>query len=177
MRSELRWAVLATATALVGCSRPPTPSVGPIDPPVPEGWFADPHELCDRIRQSARAADEGALARLEIPESLWVAASWVGSEAQKASPDSVHERSSREFARWLHLANDRKGRLRLIQALREDSLPARGCPAFEGEPTVAGPLELYSFPDSAGQLRLAGSLARLGSAWRVHSYAEAGAKR
>lgn len=177
MRSELLLVLLAAALVLPGCTRSPAPSVPSAPPTVPEGWFSDPHELCDRIRQAARAADEAALARLEIPESLWVASSWLGSEAQRASQDPAHERSSREFARWLHLANDRKGRLRLIQALREDSLPASGCPAFEGDPVPAGPLALHSFPDSTGQVRLAGSLARLGNAWRVHSYAEAGAKR
>lgn len=176
MRSDLlTWAV-AAALAVSGCTRAPAPAV-PGPAAIPEGWFADPHELCDRIRQAARDADEAALARMEVPESLWVAATWMGSDAQRAATDSAHAHASREFARWLHIANNRKGRLRLIQALREDSLPAAGCPAFEGEPTLAGPLALYSFSDSAGQVRLAGSLARLGRAWRVHSYAEAGAKR
>lgn len=176
MRSDLGLAILAGMLAISGCTHAPTPKV-PEPAPVLDGWFADPDELCDKIRQSARSVDEAALARMEIPESLWVAATWIGSEAQRIAVDSVHERSSREFARWLHLANNRKGRLRLIQALREDSLPASGCPAFAGEPTPSGPLLLYSFADSAGQVRLAGSLARMGNSWRVHSYAEAGAKR
>ena len=176
MRSDLLPAVLAAVLGATACTRSPAPP-GPGPVAVPEGWFADPGELCDRIRQAARDADEAALVRMEIPESLWVEATWKGSDAQRAATDSAHEHASREVARWLHAANNRKGRLRLIQALREDSLPASGCPAFEGEPTIAGPLVLYSFPDSAGQVRLAGSLARLGRAWRVHSYAEAGAKR
>lgn len=176
MRSELGLAILAGILAVSGCTRAPAPNV-PVPLPVPDGWFSDPDSLCDKIRQAARAADETALAKLEVPESLWVVSTWMGSEAQRIAADSIHERSSREFARWLHLANNRKGRLRLIQALREDSLPATGCPSFDGDPTPAGPLLLHSFADSAGQVRLAGSLARLGRAWRVHSYAGAGGKR
>lgn len=176
MRSEPRLVLLATALWALGCARPPVASAPP-PASVPEGWFSDPGELCDRIRQAAAAADEAALARLEIPESLWIASTWETSEARRAAVDSAHERASREFARWLHQANSRKGRQRLIQALRENSVPRSGCPPFEGEPAALGPLVVHAFADSAGQVRLAGSLARLAGGWRVHSYAEAGAKR
>jgi hypothetical protein len=182
MRSEPILAAIAFAAFVAGCAampRPaPTPAL-PSGPAVPVGWFASADELCDSIRRAARAADEKVLAALVIPESLWVASTWHFSETRAAAKDSAHERASREFARWLHQSNDRKGRKRLIQALRDNpDTASSGCPSFAGQADTVGPLELHSFAAApAGKVRLAGSLARMGNAWRVHSYAEAGAKR
>lgn len=182
MRSRQFLSTIALAAFVAGCAVSPRPaptSALPPVPTVPAGWFASADELCDSIRRAARAADEPALAALVIPESLWVVSTWHVSELRAAAKDSAHERASREFARWMHQANDRKGRRRLVQAMRDNpDTTSFGCPSFEGEPDTAGPIELHSFgPAAAGQVRLAGSLARMGNAWRVHSYAEAGAKR